>query len=160
MSIVRGIRNKIQRMTKMTWDLDYIQNVMYNDSSGAQKSITIEPVVKGVYTGGDALDFGAYIKVAAGTTAYTLDCIGKAHSASSTYRIGDIVTEAGGVYIAQLDIRSPKAFDANDWKRVADKQIAAIPVTGGAVVCTGRHHNAINVSGFVVDDLSPFGSKR
>lgn len=160
MSLVQGIRNKIQRMFRMTWDVDYIQNGIYNNAAGSQKSLNIEPVVKSIYTANLQVDFGAYIKVAAGTTSYDQACVGKAFSASSTYRIGDVVTQGGNVYVANFDIKSPKAFDSQDWKLVAPESITGIPVFGGATVCTGKYHNSISVNGFLIDDDSFFGSKR
>ncbi len=156
MSIIR-IKNVIQRVFKMTWDMDYIQNAIYNDRTGAQKGMNIEPVVTGVYVANAQVAFGSYIKVAAGTTSYGVDCVGKAHSASDVYRRGDLRTEAGFVYIANQDITDAHAFDAGEWTKVAPKVIAAIPVSGDAVtVCVGKYHNAISVAGFTIDDETKY----
>jgi len=156
---LRKIKEIIQWSLRQVWDMDHIQNVIYNEPTGAQKNINIEPVVKDTYTGGAQVAFGSLIKVAAGTTAYTMDCIGKLHDPSKPYRRGDIVTSGADVYICARDIE-PKAFDASpdsgDWSKVAPKVIAAIPTSGGAVVCTGKYHNSIDASGFLIEDSSTF----
>lgn len=152
---LRKIKEIIQWSLRQVWDMDHIQNVIFNESTGAQKNINIEPVVKDTYTANLQVPFGSLIKVAAGTTAYTMACVGKAHSASADYRRGDLVVQAGRVYIAAVDHRA-KTFDAADWVDVAPATIAAIPTTGGAVVCTGKYHNSINVAGFLIEDSSTF----
>ncbi len=153
---IKKIKNIIQRVFNMTWDMEYIQNAIYNQSTGAQKGISVEPVVKSVYIANTQIEFGSYIKVAAGTTAYTMDCVGKAYdTAYEHYRRGDVVTNGGFVYVANQDFQSgiaAGAFDANKWTKVASKTIAAIPVSGGQTISTGKYHNAVNVNGFLVDD--------
>ena len=159
MSITK-IKNIIRRNFKNNYDVDLIQQSIFSHSTGAQKGINIEPVIKDVYTLSAAVPFGSYIKVATATTAYTMDCIGKAHSASVTYRRGDLVTSGAFVYLATQDIKSPRAFSATEWTKVAPKVIAAIPVTGGSTVCVGKYHNSINSAGFLVDDESIFSKSE
>lgn len=153
---IRKMKNVIQRSLARVWDLEHIQNVIYNESSGSQKNFNVEPVVVSAYTANDQVPFGTYIKVAAGTTAYSVACVGKAHSASSTYRRGDLVTQAGDVYLAHIDILSAHAFNAEEWVKVASATISTIPVSGGATICVGKYHNSINVAGFIVDDESSY----
>jgi len=152
---LRKIKEIIQWSLRQVWDIDHIQNVIFNESTGAQKNINIEAVVKDTYTANLQVPFGSLIKVAAGTTAYTMACVGKTHSAAANYRRGDLVTQAGRVYIAAVDHKA-KTFDADDWVDVAPATIAAIPTTSGAVVCTGKYHNSINVAGFLIEDSSTF----
>lgn len=152
---LRRIKEIFQWSLRQVWDMDHIQNVIYNESTGAQKNINVEPVVKDTYTANAQVAFGSLIKVAAGTTDYTVACIGKAHSAASNYRRGDLVTQGGRVYICSQDI-DPKAFDAADWCDVAPATIASIPTSGGAVICTGKYHNSINVNGFLIEDSATF----
>jgi len=153
---IRKVLHIFQRKLKQIWDMEHIQNVIYNESAGAQKNITVEPVPKKAYVANDPAGFGVYIKVATGTTAYGMDCIGRAHSAASVYRRGDVVTQGANVYVANKDIPIAKAFDTEDWSKVAPKQILNIPTYGGAVVSTGKWHNAVNVSGFLLDDESVY----
>lgn len=155
MGIIK-MRNIIQRVFKMTWDMDYIQNAIYNDKTGAQKGLNVEPVVKSVYTAGGQVPFGSYIKVAAGSTAYGVDCVGKAFSALDTYRRGELRTNGTDIYVANQDITNAHAFDAGEWTKVAPKTIAAIPVSGGQTVCVGKYHNAITINGFLVDDETSY----
>jgi predicted transposase YbfD/YdcC len=152
---LKKIKNIIQWSLSQVWDLEHIQNVIYNEATGAQKNIDIEPVVKEAYTANTQVAFGSLIKVAAGTTSYNVACVGKAHSSSASYRRGNLVVQAGRVYIASVD-HDPKTFDAEDWVNVAPASITGIPVSGGAVVCTGKYHNSINVDGFLIDDESTF----
>lgn len=151
---IKKVLHIVQRKLKQIWDMEHIQNVIYNEAAGAQKNITVEPVVKRATIANEQVGFGAYVKVAAGTTAYGMDCLGKAHDAGATYRRGDIVTQGTDVYVANQDIRDAHAFDAGEWTKVAPKQILAIPTYGGAVVSTGKWHNAITVAGFLLDDES------
>lgn len=156
MSIIK-IKNVIQRVFKMTWDMDYIQNAIYNDKTGAQKGLAVEPVVTGPYVANTAVSFGSYIKIAAGITAYGVDCVGKAFDiAYDKYRRGDLVTDGGFVWIANQDIEHAHAFDIGEWTKVAPKTITGIPVAGGQMVCVGRYHNAISVAGFTVDDETSY----
>lgn len=160
MSLVQGIKNKIQRAFKMTWDMEHIQNGIYNDAAGSQKGLHIQPVPKSTYTGGTQVGFGSYIKISAATGTYDMTCVGKAYSAASSYRIGDVVTQGGDVYVAFLDIKNPEAFNADHWKKVAPASITGIPHVLGDTVSTGRYHNAISVNGFLIDDDSFLTSRR
>jgi len=38
MGIIK-IKNVIQRVFKQAWDMEYIQNAIYNDPTGAQKEL-------------------------------------------------------------------------------------------------------------------------
>lgn len=158
---MRKIKEIFQRKLKQIWDLEHIGNVIYNEAAGAQMNLNVEPVVINTYTANTQVDFGSYIKVAAGTTAYSVDCVGKAYDTTYTnYRRGDLVTQGSDIYIANQDFVSgvaAGAFDAEKWVKVAPKTIASIPTTAGAVVCVGKYHNSINVNGFLVHDTSFYG---
>jgi hypothetical protein len=155
---IKKVKEIFQRKLRQIWDVDHIQNVIYNEASGSQMNLNVEAVVRDTYTANASVQFGTYIKVAAGTTAYTVDCVGKAYDTAYTnYRRGDLVTNGSDIYIANQDFTSGIAagtFDAEKWVRVAPKTIASIPTTAGAVVCVGKYHNSINVNGFIVDDTS------
>lgn len=159
MAKVTGIKEMFKRKLAKVLDMDYIQNNIYNDASGAQKNFNVEPVVKDTYSANDQVEFGSYIKVAAGTTAYSVACVGKAHSASSDYRLGDLVTQGGRVYYCTVAHKA-QAFNADNWRNVAPATIASIPTTGGAVVCVGKYHNSINVAGFIIEDDSTFSKSE
>ena len=163
MGTITKIKYIFQRVFLQTWDLDHIGNIIFNEAAGAQMNLNVEPVISRTYTANTPIQYGSYIKVATGTTAYTMDCIGKAYDPAYTnYKRGDLVTNSGNIYIATISFVSGVAagtFDATKWTKVAAKQIANIPVTGGAVVCVGKYHNAISVSGFVVDDTSVYARK-
>lgn len=160
MSIVQGIKNKLQRAFKITWDVDHIQNGIYSDAAGAQKGIDIQPVPKKATLANEQVPFGAYIKIGAATGTYNMDCIGKEYDATKKYRIGNVVTVGADVYVAALDVNIPEAFDSNKWVRMADKVISGIPHVIGDTVSTGRYHNSISVAGFLIDDDSSIKSKR
>lgn len=156
---IRKIKNVIQRVFSMTWDIDYIQNAIYNQSSGSQKGMNIQPVIKEAYTANRQLPFGSYVKITAGGV-YSQVCVGKAYSAAyEHYRRGDIVTTGGFIYVSNQDFQSDIAagtFDTNRWAKVSAVSIAGIPNAAGDVVCVGKYHNSITVAGFVVDDETAF----
>jgi hypothetical protein len=232
---IKKIKNIIQRVFSMTWDMDYIQNAIYNDASGSQKGITVEPVIKALYTPNEQVSFGSYIKIVGSTlgifgpgqvaglttdvtvtadfagtagnitltadsiddvddliatwnganptntvtltsgdgtqvptvdivlatgvdssTTYGVDCVGKAHSASDTFRMGEVRTNTTFVYVANQHITDAHAFDADEWTKVADKTITGIPIATGQIVCVGKYHNAITVGGFTVLDETTY----
>ena len=156
---IRKIKNVIQRVFSMTWDIDYIQNAIYNQSSGAQKGMNVQPVVKETYAANRQLPFGSLVKITTGGV-YSQICTGKAYDiAYEHYRRGEIVTNGGLVYIANEDFQSgiaAGAFNAEKWAKVAAVTIAGIPNAAGDVVCVGKYHNSISVAGFVVDDETTF----
>jgi len=154
MGIIK-IKNIIQRVFKMTWDMDYIQNAIYNDAAGAQKGINVQPVIKKAYAANEQVPFGSYVKITGGGV-YSQVCVGKAHDPAKTYRRGDVVTEAGDVYVANQDITNAHAFAAGEWTKVAPATIAGIPNAAGDVVCTGKYHNAISVAGFLCEDETTY----
>lgn len=156
---IKTVKQIFQRKLKQIWDVDHIQNVIYNEAAGAQMNLDVEPVVKDTYAANTQVTFGTYIKIGLGElSSYTVDCVGKAYdSAYQQYRRGDIVTNGSDIYIANQDFVSgiaAGAFDAEKWTRVAPKTIAGIPVAPGDVVCVGKYHNSIDLDGFVVDDTS------
>ena len=156
--MIRAIRDLFQRKNKITRDEESIQNTIYNEPSGSQKNINIEPVIKDVYVANAQTEFGDLIKVTAGGT-YSQTCIGKDHSATNDYRRGDLAVSGGSVYVCAQD-HSARAFDASAetglWTRVAPETITGIPVTAGQTVCVGKWHNSISLAGFLVDDSSTF----
>lgn len=158
--MIRAVRDLFQRKNARNRDMDSIQNTIYNEPTGSQKNINIEPVIRDVYVANTSIDFGSYVKVAAGSISYDMVCNGREHSPTNAYRKGDIVTSGGQVYVAVVNIKAGKAFDGTDtdgdWTRVAPQTISGIPVTGGATVCVGKYHNSISVGGFIVDDSSTF----
>jgi len=133
-------------------DLAKKDMIKYNDAAGADKVFIIEPPIKRAVTGGEAVGPGKYVKITSAN--YTLDLVGRAYDNSKTYRKGDIVSEGTDIYRANVDILEPEAFEADNWVKVAPKQIAAIPAPSGAVVTTGRYHNTVTTAGFLVDDDS------
>jgi len=157
---VKQILNAWQRSFKKVSDVDEIQNCIFNEAAGVQKVMNIEPVIKDVYSANDSVPFGSYIKLASGTTDYTVSCVGKDHNPNSKYQIAQIVVEGGQVYVANKDIKNPKAFDVQDWTRVAPATIAGIPVDGASTICVGKWHNSINVSGFLVEDDTTITPRR
>lgn len=129
-----------------------IANEVYNEASGTNKVMIVEPVVLSAVTTTTQIPYGSYVKVT-GTT-YTLDLLGKAHDPAKPYARNAIVTQAGNIYAAESDIVA-KAFDVNDgWRLLAAKQIGPITVLAGAVVCVGKYHNCVTAAGFLVDDDS------
>jgi len=142
-------------------DLGLAEINEHNEAAGAKKVIIVQPDIVAPYVANTQLGAGKLIKITAAGT-YDLKLVGKAFSAASAYGIGDIVVEAGFVYMANYDIKVPKAFDAADWRKVSTEVIAGIPNAAGDVVTTGRWHNAISVAGFEVEDDTeiPFISSR
>ena len=133
----------------------------HNEAAGAKKVMIIQPDIVAAYVADTPIGAGKLIKITAAGT-YDLKCIGRAFSAASTYGAGDIAVEAGFVYMANFDIKQPKAFDAADWRKVSAEVIAGIPNAAGDVVPTGRWHNEISVAGFEAEDDTeiPFISSR
>ena len=155
MGIIK-IKNIIQRVFKHTWDMDYIQNSIYNDAAGAQKGINVQPVIKKAYAANEQVAFGSYVKLTNGGT-YAQKCVGKAHDAGyDKYRRGDLVTNGGFIYVANQDIEHAHAFNADEWTKVADEIIAGIPCLAGDIVCVGKYHNAIDVAGFLCLDETSY----
>lgn len=152
---IRRIKQLIQRVFDITWDIEHIQNSTYNHPTGTQKNMTVQPVIKSAYAADTPVEFGSLIKITAGGT-YAQKCLGKAYdSGYEHYRAGSIVTNGGFVYVANQDFQSgiaAGAFDADKWTKVAPDTITGIPNAAGDVVCTGRYHNAISVAGFLVED--------
>ena len=149
-------RKPLRRISE-TQDLGAIESIKYNDPAGAGKVIIVEPVVVKAVAGSENVGAGKYVKITG--TSYTLDLLGKAYSAAATYQKGDIVTEAGFVYLAQAD-NITGAFDASKWKKSADKVIGPVTIVAGSVVCTGRWHNSVTTAGFLVDDDSSISHQR
>jgi hypothetical protein len=128
-----------------------IQNESYNESAGAIKYMAVEPVVKRAIGVDDLAPFGSYIKVIG--TSYTLRLLGKDYDSSRIYRQNQLAVSGGRVYISLADHVSG-VFDASKWRDVAPSTVGPVAITSGAVVCTGRYHNNINASGFLVEDDS------
>ena len=140
------------RSLRTRQDLGAIPAIQHNDAAGAQKNIDIEPAYLRTTTAGENVGPGKLVKISA--TPYDLELKDKAYSASATYQIGDIVTEAGGVYLCSTPVEIPEAFDAGKWVRKADAVVSGIVSSAGAIVSTGRWHNSVSVSGWLVDDDS------
>lgn len=155
---MKKIKEIFQRKLRQVWDSDHITNVIYNEATGAQMNIEVEPAILNTYVANTQLEFGAYVKLNAGATSYDVDCIGKAYDSTyKNYRRGDLVTENNSIYIANQDFISGIAagtFDADKWTKVAPKTISGIPAKGGALICIGKYHNAINQNGFTIDETS------
>ena len=129
-----------------------ILNEVFNESSGSNKVMIVEPVVLSAVISTTQIPYGSYVKITG--TSYTLDLLGKAHSASIPYAKNSIVTTGGNIYAAEQDIVA-KAFDVNDgWRFLATKQVGPVTVAAGAVVCVGKYHNCVTAAGFLVDDDS------
>lgn len=159
---IKKIRHLIERVFEKTWDIDHIQNAIFNQYTSSQKGMQIQPVIKSAYVANTQVEFGTLIKI---TTAgvYSQKCVGKAYDATyKNYRRGSIVTQGGFVYIANSDFQSgvpAGTFDSSRWTKVAPDTISGIPNAAGDVVCTGKYHNAIDVAGFVVEDDISFRPK-
>jgi len=130
-------------------DTPSIANEVYNESSGSNKVMVVEPVVVRPVLAGEILPFGSYVKVTG--TAYTLQLLNKAYVAGNKYRVNDTVTNGGNVYVAQVE-NTDAAFDITKWAYVAPAVVGPITVVAGAVVCNGKYHNNINAAGFLVSD--------
>jgi len=156
----KAAKNVMMRNTSYNWVSDDIQNLIFNHAVGAQKNISVEPVIKSTYTASDIVPFGSLVKLNAAATSYNMLCLGRAFSGASSYRIGNIVTQGGNIYIANVDIQIGHAFTATEWILVASATISGIPVTGGSTVCVGKYHNAVSEAGFLVEDDSTFGQRR
>ncbi len=129
-----------------------ILNEVFNEASGSNKMMIVEPVVLSPVIATTQIPFGSYVKVT-GTT-YTLDLLGKAHDPSKPYARNSIVTTGGNIYAAETDIVA-KAFDVADgWKFLATKTVGPVTILAGAVVCVGKYHNCVTAVGWLVDDDS------
>ena len=138
-------------------DLGAIPAIEYNDAVGAKKVIMVEPTIIKATSASENVGAGKLVKLSA--TPYGLDMVGRVYSAAATYQQGDVVTETASVYMATED-NITGAFDATKWRKVADKSITGIPSAVGAIVSTGRWHNAITVAGWLVDDDSAMDYSR
>ena len=147
-----------QRVVRSRQDLGSIPAIQYNDSAGAQKNVSVQPAPLRPTTAGENVGPGKLIKI--GAAVYGLELKSKAYSAASTYQIGDIVTEAGKVYMNTQPVDTPEAFDATKWLEKADAVIAGIPSVSGDIVTTGRWHNSVSVVGFLIDDDSKIDHTR
>jgi len=128
-----------------------IMNEVYNEASGSNKVMLVEPVVLRPVTAIEQLPFGSYVKVTG--TAYTLQLLNKAHNPATVYRKNDLVTQGGNVYICQQN-GVVGAFDVNLWIYAAPATVGSVTILAGSVVSNGRYHNNINAAGFLVDDNS------
>jgi hypothetical protein len=129
-------------------DTHSINNEVYNEPSGANKIMIVEPVVVAPVLATALLPFGSYVKVTG--TSYTLQLLNKAHNPAVKYRRNDMVTQAGRVYVAEVE--NIGAFNIEQWRDVAPATVGPITVVAGSVVCNGKYHNNINAAGFLVDD--------
>lgn len=150
-----------QRSNKIAKDAGAIANESYNEASGSSKIMIIEPDIKGAYVASSAIGAGKLIKVTLGGV-YSLEMVGRAFSAAISYRRGNVVTEAGKVYVCDISEGTVAlgVFDSEQWTAVADAVIAGIPCEAGDIVSTGRFHNAISVAGFIVEDDSDISLNR
>lgn len=134
-------------------DPSSIWNEVYNEPSGTNKVMIVEPVVLAPVISTTQIPFGSYVKVT-GTT-YTLDLLGKAHDPLKEYKRNTVVTEGGNIYVLEADSVPAKAFDINDgWRFLITKQVGPITILAGAVVCVGKYHNCVTAAGWLVDDDS------
>jgi hypothetical protein len=132
-------------------DLGAIDAIQHNDAVGAKKVMVVEATIVRATAASENVGAGRLVKLSA--TPYGLDLVGKVYAPAATYQRGDVVSETASVYLAQED-NITGTFDATKWRKVADKVIAGIPSAVGAVVSTGRWHNAVTVAGWLVDDES------
>ena len=132
-------------------DLGSIDAIQHNDAVGAKKVMVVEPTIVRATTASENVGAGRLVKLSA--TPYGLDMVGRVYDSAKTYMQGDIVSETASIYMAYED-NITGAFDASKWRKVAAKTIAGIPSAVGAIVSTGRWHNAITVAGWLVDDES------
>ena len=132
-------------------DIGAISAIQHNDPAGAQKNLTVQPVVARTTGASEAVGAGRLVLIAA--ASYGLDMVGRAYDPSKNYVKGDVVSETADVYLA-LEDNITGTFDASRWKKVAPKSIAGIPCPNPSVVSTGRWHNAITVAGWLIDDDS------
>lgn len=146
----QSVKRPIRR-TRANQDLGAIQSIKYNDATGSDKVIIVEPAIKAAVGASEIVGAGKYVKVT-GTT-YTLDLLGSAYDPAINYQKGDVVSQGTDIYLAMND-NITGAFDATKWRLVAPKTIGPIAITAGSVVTTGRWHNSVTVAGFLVDDDS------
>lgn len=139
------------RKTNTKQDLGAIESIVYNDPTGAKKVIVVEPAIKRAVIASEVVGSGKLVKVDG--TSYTLDLLGRAYDSAKTYQKGDVVSETADIYLAMED-NITGTFDATKWRKVAPKQIASISCVSGSIVTTGRWHNTVTTSGWLVDDGS------
>jgi len=139
------------RRVRARQDIGAQESIRYNDATGADKVIIVEPAIARPVAAAEPIGSGKYVKVTG--ASYTLDALGKAYVPANTYQIGDVVENGGFIYIADKDDITG-AFDATQWRKVAPKTVGPIAITAGSVVTTGRWHNTVTVAGFLVDDES------
>jgi hypothetical protein len=132
-------------------DLGSIEAIQYNDAVGAKKVIIVEPTIVRPTAASENVGAGRLVKLSA--TPYGLDLVGRIYDVTMTYMQGDVVTFGADVYLAQDD-KITGTFDDTKWRKVAAKQVLGIPSAVGAIVSTGRWHNAVTVAGWLVDDES------
>jgi len=142
------MKKRILRESRDTFAID---NLSYNDETGARKVIVVEPVVKIAVSNTDTYPEGSLVKVTG--TSYTLQLLNKAFSAGASYLEGQTVTQGGRIYEAQQAI-SPAAFNAAQWFDMAAASIGPVSIVAGAVVSCGKFHNNVGAAGFLVADES------
>lgn len=150
-----------QRSSQISKDAGAICNETFNEAAGVVKMMIVEPDIKSAYVASTPVGAGKLIKITA-AGVYDLEMIGKAFSASVSYKKGNVVVEAGKVYVCDIPENKVAlgSFNSEQWTCVADAVISGIPNSAGDVVSTGRWHNAISVAGFVVEDDSEIGLSR
>ena len=134
-------------------DMASIANEVFNESSGSNKVMIVEPVVLSPVIATTQIPAGSYVKITG--TSYTLDLLGKAHDPAKSYKVNAIVTQGGNIYALEADYIPAKAFDVADgWKLLTTKQVGPVTVVAGSTVCVGKYHNCVTAIGFLVDDDS------
>ena len=129
-----------------------ILNEVYNEPTGSNKVMIVEPVVLSAVISTTQIPAGSYVKIT-GTT-YTLDLLGKAHDPSKPYARNSIVTTGGNIYVAETDIVAKAFAVADGWKLITTKTVGPVTVVAGSVVCVGKYHNCVTAAGWLVDDDS------
>jgi len=122
----------------------------YNEAAGAHKVIMVQPACSKATLASENVGAGRLVKLAV-AGPYSLLCVGRNHDITKKYNIGDIVVNAGKVYMCNKD-NTIGPFDANFFIAKANSTVAGIVAAAGDIVSTGRWHNAISVAGHLVDD--------
>lgn len=138
-------------------DLGSIDAIQHNDATGTKKVMVVQPTVVRATTANEPVGAGKLILIAA--TTYNLVMAGRDYNASNTYQQGDIAVSSGRVYLCNAD-QVTGAFDATKWIDKAPSTITGINAPANSVVSTGRWHNAVSVTGFLVDDESSISYAR
>ena len=125
-----------QRSHTARQDLGSIPSITYVDSAGAQKNMGVEPGFLRATAAGENIGAGRLVKISA--SPYTLELKDKAYDVTALYQIGDIVTNAGKVYMNTQPVEIAEAFDSEKWIAKADSVIAGIVSVAGTIVSTGR----------------------